>query len=100
MGNTVSAAEMAAQQILHPNVEEASLTTKYDHSKYEAYNYAHHADKYKQSGLAGRCPVKHTKKEDEQPPDTCPITGSASECPVLHQDKEGEINPLNMVRKE
>lgn len=75
MGNTVSAAEVAAAQIVHPNesVENGSQSP-----------HKHHFDTKNYSGaIPAECPM-HKKQES-----------AASECPV--QGGQGDINPLNMV---
>lgn len=71
MGNTVSAAEIAATRIIHPVHEEKSPPM--DHHKMNLKSYA-------QQDIPPECPMhKPVKKQ--------------SECPVNHD----EISPLNMV---
>lgn len=67
MGNTVSAAEMAATQILHPN------TPTQDYTKYYGVQYSG-------KDIPPECPM-HKKQ-------------ASSECPVNHGS---DVNPLNMV---
>lgn len=69
MGNTVSAAEMAATQIVHPN---APIQ---DYTKY------HNTHGYSGKDIPPECPM-HKRQ-------------NASECPVNYGS--GDINPLNMV---
>lgn len=70
MGNTVSAADLAASQILYPN------TPSYHYKHKKDYNYG--------GEIPEECPMhqKHKIVKD-------------SECPVNHG--QDEINPLNMV---
>lgn len=69
MGNTVSAAEIAATQIIHPN---APLKAPVENQFID--------------------PARLSK---EIPPE-CPMHQKyTSECPIQHE--KGEINPLNMV---
>lgn len=76
MGNTVSAAEIAAAQIVHPNdpIDELS-PYKHHHHSFDRKNYS--------DEIPEECPM-HKKKQP-----------AASECPVQHDSKD--INPLNMV---
>lgn len=67
MGNTVSAAEIAATQIVHPNTLSVG-------------KHAHYAKSDFNGNIPPECPM-HKK-------------ASASECPV---NQDGDINPLNMV---
>lgn len=71
MGNTVSAAELAATQIIHP---QTPTLEKPDHTKFLQSGYA-------MGDIPPECPM-HKKQ-------------TASVCPV----KEGtdDLNPLNMV---
>ncbi|XP_044268606.1 holocytochrome c-type synthase [Tribolium madens] len=68
MGNTVSAAEIAATQIMHPNT-----TLHQNAKKHEFHRSFTHGE------IPPECPMHRPK--------------GASECPVNH----GEINPLNMM---
>lgn len=74
MGNAVSAAELAASQIINPN------TPLPDYKKFEQ-------EYYSSKDVPPECPI-HRKAA---PPSECPI----------HSDNSGneEINPFNMVTK-
>lgn len=72
MGNTVSAAEIAASQIVHPNSAHEQNTTKHDFHKQFSYDF-------RTGQIPPECPMHRPK--------------GASECPV----NQGEVNPLNMV---
>ncbi|ENN75386.1 holocytochrome c-type synthase [Dendroctonus ponderosae] len=75
MGNTVSAAEVAAAQIVRPN-EPVQNASQIPHK--------HHFDIKNYSGaIPAECPM-HKKQEP-----------ASSECPV--QGGQGDINPLNMM---
>lgn len=80
MGNTVSAAEMAATQIISPAIAEPAKP-KFDHSKLD-----HKA--YTQGEIPPECPM-HKKGASASP---APVNTGSSECPV-----GGDVNPLNMV---
>lgn len=69
MGNTVSAAEIAATQIVHPN-------SHLSQHEFHKESMGHH---FKHGEIPPECPM-HQKS-------------NTSECPV----NQGEINPLNMV---
>lgn len=73
MGNTVSAAEIAAAQIIHPN----EPIEKHSFVQYSA-------EQHNTADIPEECPM-HKK---HQP--------AASECPVQH-DNNNDINPLNMM---
>lgn len=73
MGNTVTAAEVVAENIIHP----VGTSQGVQH---------HHRGNYKEGVPPPECPM-HQKV---QPPPT-----SASECPVGYG--KNDINPLNMV---
>ncbi|XP_066247966.1 holocytochrome c-type synthase [Euwallacea similis] len=78
MGNTVSAAELAAAQIIHPNdplVEEKS-TPIFHHKHHHFANYS--------GKIPEECPM-HRKQQ--------PV---ASECPVGGASQD-DVNPLNMM---
>lgn len=69
MGNTVSAAEMVASQLIKPSIQNERVT-------YENTLFTH----------------KDVDVQREIPPE-CPMHKSrASECPIQH-----EVNPLNMM---
>ncbi|VEN35590.1 unnamed protein product [Callosobruchus maculatus] len=77
MGNTVSAAEIAASQIVNPNAP-------------PSYHYAHHhhqSFQHFQGDIPPECPM-HTKTKPKS-------YSLGSECPV--GEGNGNINPLNMV---
>ncbi|VEN56518.1 unnamed protein product [Callosobruchus maculatus] len=77
MGNTVSAAEIAASQIVNPNAP-------------PSYHYAHHhhqSFQHFQGDIPPECPM-HTKTKPKS-------YSLGSECPV--GEGNGDINPLNMM---
>lgn len=76
MGNTVSAAELAAAQIIHPNDPEIQKSSVPHHHHHHRHNFDI------KGGYPEECPM-HKK----QP--------AASECPV--GGGQGDINPLNMA---
>lgn len=84
MGNTVSAAERLASDIVHPTAA--------------AQAHAHaHADNSKANGVPPpECPM-HQKGADAAAAQPKPEKTLTKECPLGH-DKDEPINPLNMVR--
>lgn len=74
MGNTVSAAEIAAAQILHPRAQDDRKGLPIDHPHIDLKKFA-------VQQIPAECPMHKTVTQK-------------SECPV-----QGDINPLNMVIK-
>lgn len=77
MGNAVSAAELAASQIINPN-EKVPDYREFDR------NY------YSSKDIPPECPL-HRKQAP--PPSECPIHASSKGTSTVHDD----INPFNMV---
>lgn len=79
MGNTVSAAEKVAHDIVHPILNESN---KIDLTQYQK-------------------PANHASMMSGDPPPECPMHQKlppkpvASECPIQHDNKD--VNPLNMM---
>jgi len=96
MGNTVSAAELAATQIIHPNVSETSPNKPSNETTEAARRKALDAhmaamERLKQQGgspveIPKECPM-HVSNQVEK---------RKSDCPVQHGG-ESDINPLNMM---
>ncbi|XP_017778822.1 PREDICTED: cytochrome c-type heme lyase [Nicrophorus vespilloides] len=78
MGNTVSAAEIAATQIVHPNLTASEPQKPHHHE---------HMKQYAQGEIPPECPM-HQKAAPAKPT-------AAGECPVKHDNTD--INPLNMM---
>lgn len=78
MGNTVSAAEQIAAEIIRPSVVGTPVTSKYQH---------HHTN-MKDGVPPPECPMHQKIDKKEQPV-------LIAECPVGYG--KDDINPLNMV---
>lgn len=112
MGNTVSAAEMAATQIIYPSsgiITEEPTTAKHHSQPSATFNHPKKFDhaklaqmQFSQSDIPPECPM-HRKttdaaapiKTEKEPAVTKQVPVAVSECPV--QGGAGDVNPLNMM---
>lgn len=75
MGNAVSAAELAASQIINPNEK---IPT--DYKEFDRHYYS-------SKDIPPECPLHRKPTPSPSPPEECPI----------HRGKNDDINPYNMV---
>lgn len=90
MGNTVSAAEAVASEILHKVDEKPSPAA----AASKAYHHHPHANMI--GTPPPECPM-HQKGDATPVPPPKPSLSTATECPMGHGKDNGDINPLNMM---